>query len=152
MFILYSIILSGLKWIVNVPGAVLSLVLSVCCLVVSGHKVRFLENHSVCPLVRIGNPQPSQPQASVSPPPRGESPNSNDWRKSLALCLLCVRVYCMANPVLHPKNQDLLSSIHLLYLAVASLSTSNSFWRWFFSSKKALIFLHTTFPHFWISN
>ncbi len=54
------------------------------------------------------------------------------------------------NPTI--KNQAPLSSIHVLYLAVASLSTSSSFWRWFFSSKKALIFLHTTFPHFLIAN
>ncbi len=61
----------------------------------------YLEYHSVCPLVRIGTTHPLLPQASVSlprnqrggahsPAVRGwERPNSDDWRKSLALCLLC---------------------------------------------------------------
>ncbi len=55
----------------------------------------YLEYHSVCPLVKIGTPHPSLPQTSVSPPePNGEgahshavegveSPNSDNWRKSL---------------------------------------------------------------------
>ncbi len=61
--------------------------------------------HSVSPLVGSGNPPPPLQQASVCtihPPlpkrdvthsPTGEgggvSPNSDDWRKSLALCILC---------------------------------------------------------------
>ncbi len=67
------------------------------------HKVNiYLEYHSVCPLVRIGTTPPPLSQASVSSPwnkGRGEdspmrmrwrgSPNSEDWRKSLALCQLC---------------------------------------------------------------
>jgi hypothetical protein len=67
--------------------------------------------HSVCPLVRFGTPRPlSRQRVCTSPPPlepkeggtifpehtchggsgwgRG-STNSDDWRKSLALCLLC---------------------------------------------------------------
>ncbi len=74
-----------------------------CCV----HKVLiYKEHHSVCPLVGIGTPPTPFPQASVpSPPPtpdqrvggggtrlrlrRWGSPNSDDWRKSLALCLLC---------------------------------------------------------------
>ncbi len=35
-----------------------------------------------------GSPTPLSP-ASVSLPPEPESPNSDDLRKSLALCLLC---------------------------------------------------------------
>jgi hypothetical protein len=60
-----------------------------------------LEYHSVCPLVGTGTPPPPLLQASV--PPRNQrgrvhtrqrvrgwgSPNSDDWSKSLALCLLC---------------------------------------------------------------
>ena len=44
------------------------------------HKVHiYLENQSVCPLVRIGTPHPLS---------RKRVP-SDDWRKSLAFCLLC---------------------------------------------------------------
>ncbi len=72
-------------------------------LVTVQHKVRIYEEyHSVSPLVGIGTlPTPLSP-ASVPLPPEpggGEhtrlpvrgwgSPNSDDWRKSLALCLLC---------------------------------------------------------------
>jgi hypothetical protein len=68
------------------------------------HKVRiYKEYHSVCPLVGIGTlPTHLSPLASeCTPPPRTwggtHSPavrgwwslNSDDWRKSLALCLLC---------------------------------------------------------------
>ncbi len=52
----------------------------------------------VCPFVRIGNPTPSPTIVSL-PDQRGVhtclrvrgwgSPNSDDWRKSLVLCLLC---------------------------------------------------------------
>ncbi len=66
----------------------------------------YLEYHSVCPLVGIGTPHPPLPPSECVPPlnQRGEghtclwvrvwrSPNSDDWRKILALCLLCgVRV------------------------------------------------------------
>jgi hypothetical protein len=58
--------------------------------------------HSVCPLVVIGTLPPPLSPASVPLPPepgggghtglraRGwGNPNSHDWRKSLALCLLC---------------------------------------------------------------
>jgi hypothetical protein len=63
----------------------------------------YLEYHSVCPLVGIGTP-PSLSRQRVPPPPgtkggrhtrlrvseRGVSiRSSEDWRKSLALCLLC---------------------------------------------------------------
>jgi hypothetical protein len=68
----------------------------------SDHKVQiYLEYHSVCSLVGIGIPPPTLPQAIVSSPlnQKGEtdspcrgmmewgSPKSDDWRKSLALCL-----------------------------------------------------------------
>ncbi len=70
------------------------------------HKVHiiYLEYHSVCPLVGIGTPPPLPlPLTSVLSPRtiRGDgvhprlrvrgwgSPNSDDWRESLALCLLC---------------------------------------------------------------
>jgi hypothetical protein len=67
------------------------------------HNVRiYKEYHRVYPLVGIGTlPTPLSP-ASVSLPPEAGggghtrqrargwgSPNSDDWRKSLALCLLC---------------------------------------------------------------
>jgi hypothetical protein len=65
------------------------------------HKVCiYTEYHSVSPVVGIGTLSP----ASVPPPPKSRgrgghtrlrvrgwgSPNSDDWRKSSALCLLCV--------------------------------------------------------------
>ncbi len=72
------------------------------------HKVLvhiYLESHSVCdlcPLVRIETPSPPLPLASEFPPTKGGGqtlacgwgggaggPNSDDWRKSLVLCLLC---------------------------------------------------------------
>jgi hypothetical protein len=67
------------------------------------HKVLiYKEHHSVCPFVGIGTLPPLLSPASVPLPPvqRGGgharlrvggwgSPNSDDWRKSLALCLLC---------------------------------------------------------------
>jgi hypothetical protein len=78
--------------------------------VLSVHKVRiFTEYHSVCPLVGIGTlppPPPLSPASGHLPPgnnggwgrhtrPRlrsWASPKSDDLRKSLALCLLCVSV------------------------------------------------------------
>ncbi len=68
-----------------------------------GHKVRiYKEYHSVCPLVGIGTLPTHLSPASVPLPPepgggghnrlraRGWGrPNSDDLRKSLALCLLC---------------------------------------------------------------
>jgi len=58
----------------------------------------YLEYHSISALVRIGTPTPS-PASECVPPPRvgthssaGEcvgGPNSDDWRKSLLLCLPC---------------------------------------------------------------
>ncbi len=61
--------------------------------------------HSVCPSLELGLPQPLSRQR-VCPTPRtkgwgahwpaakgvGGSPNADDWRKSLALCLLCERM------------------------------------------------------------
>jgi hypothetical protein len=74
----------------------------------NSHKVGY---HIVCPLVDIWDPPTPLPLANV-PPPRNlrgggytlaclgggggwGSPNSDDWRKSLALCLLCA---CMHSP------------------------------------------------------
>jgi hypothetical protein len=65
--------------------------------------LNYIEYHSVCPLLGIGTPPLPLPQASVpfSPNQRGGgrhirlrvrgwgSPNSDDARKNLALCLLC---------------------------------------------------------------
>jgi hypothetical protein len=71
----------------------------------------FLEYHSVCPLVGIRTPLPPLPQASV-PPSQGtktgvghirlrvrgwRSPNSDDWRKSLAHSVYLVP---LTNPLL----------------------------------------------------
>jgi len=76
--------------------------------VVSGYKVRiYKEYHSVCSLVGIGTlPTPLSPASLLLPPEPGGGrghtrlrvggwggPNSDDWRKSLALCLLCVSGY-----------------------------------------------------------
>jgi hypothetical protein len=59
-----------------------------------------IEYHNVCPIVP-GPPTPSPASECVHPPeskdkgthsPAGEvvgGPNSDDWRKSLVLCLLC---------------------------------------------------------------
>jgi hypothetical protein len=69
----------------------------------STHKVRtFKEYHSVRPSSKLGLSQPlSRQQVCPSPPESGGgghtrrgvrgwgSPNSDDWRKSLVLCLLC---------------------------------------------------------------
>ncbi len=66
----------------------------------------YMEYHSVCPRVGIGIPQtpsecvpiPAEPKlrgGGKAHSPEGEgvgSPNSNDWRKSVALCLLCCRI------------------------------------------------------------
>ncbi len=63
----------------------------------------YTEHHSVCPLVGIGTPPTPLLQAIVPPPPNQRvggwaqspagggwgSPDSDDWRKSLVLCLLC---------------------------------------------------------------
>ncbi len=61
--------------------------------------ILYLEYHSVCPFVRIGSAHPP-PASECVPPfnlrggqhsPAGEGmggPNSDDWRESLALCLL----------------------------------------------------------------
>jgi hypothetical protein len=58
------------------------------------HKVRiYKEYNSVCPLVGIGSSPTPRPQASVPPHTRlrarSWSPNSDDLRKSFALCLHC---------------------------------------------------------------
>jgi hypothetical protein len=62
--------------------------------------VQFVPQSSVCPLVGIGTLPPTLSPASVPLPPEPKgggdtlscgwgSPNSDDWRKSLSLCLLC---------------------------------------------------------------
>ncbi len=57
---------------------------------------KYLEYHSVCPLVGIGPPHPLSPKtrgggySTRSPACEGvRRPNSDDWRDSLVLCLLC---------------------------------------------------------------
>jgi hypothetical protein len=62
----------------------------------------YLEYQSVCPLVRIGSLRPSPASECVIPGTKGEGgntrlrvrgwgggANSDDWRDSLAHCLLC---------------------------------------------------------------
>ncbi len=65
--------------------------------------ILYREYQSVCSFVRIGSAHPHLPPASVCPLPRGTKgegqhslageeaggANSDDWRESLALCLLC---------------------------------------------------------------
>jgi hypothetical protein len=67
------------------------------------HKLRiFKEYHSVCPLVGMGTlPTPLSPASVPLPPERGGwgRPNSDDWRKSLALCLLCELTLCLYDQV-----------------------------------------------------
>ncbi len=69
------------------------------------HKVHiYKEYHSVCPIVGIGTLPPLLSRLRVCPSPRNqrvgvgshslrvrswEGPNSDEWRKRLALCLLC---------------------------------------------------------------
>ncbi len=70
-----------------------------------GGIIQYLEYHSVSPFVRFGSPAPFFPLASVSPllnqgggdntrsRVRGQGrggAHSDDWRESLALCLLCM--------------------------------------------------------------
>ncbi len=63
----------------------------------------YVEYHIACPLVRTGTPHPISPECAPPPPePKGEGthspacqgmggggPNSDGWRKSVVLCLLC---------------------------------------------------------------
>jgi hypothetical protein len=60
----------------------------------------FTEYHSVCSFFRIGTPHPLSRKRVCSPLPRSQrggghtrlrvrGPNSDDWRKSQALCLPC---------------------------------------------------------------
>jgi hypothetical protein len=81
------------------------------------HKVRHipLETHSVCPLVRIGTlPPPSRVPpgtkgGTLSAAGEGEGgPNSDDWRKSLALCLLCAVE--AVNDVAYRLSKELLAT------------------------------------------
>jgi hypothetical protein len=80
-----------------------NVILSVSCDRMGIILYRYLEYQSVCPFGRNGSHIPPFPQASVSPSPwnqrggrqhslAGEEAvgaNSDDWRESLALCLLC---------------------------------------------------------------
>ncbi len=73
--------------------------------------------HSVCPLVRIGPPTPLSCKR-MSPPPtkRGGntrlrvrgwgSQNSEEWRKNLALCLLCAQHYVSSTSLQKPHFVD----------------------------------------------
>ncbi len=95
------------------------------------HKVliyTYIEHHSVCPLVGIGTPPTPLSQAMPSLPDQMDvehtrprlrgwgSPNSDDWRKSLALCLLCAVHLLVSNPTPHnlaltPRSMQNLSII-----------------------------------------
>jgi hypothetical protein len=75
------------------------------CEFLDGHKHKvhiYLEYHSVCSLVRIGTTPTPSPAGECAPHRNqkggdtlGEvgGPNSDDWRKSLALYLLCEDPY-----------------------------------------------------------
>jgi hypothetical protein len=65
------------------------------------HKTHiYLEYHSICPLVEIVPPSPASECAPPTESKGGDtlacgergagSPNSDDWRESLVICLLCV--------------------------------------------------------------
>ncbi len=102
------------------------------------HKVHiYLEYQSVCPLVRIGTLHPPLPPASESLPPepkegehtrlrvrRWGGPNSDDWRKSLALCLLCVP-NCI--PHLKEMSNHLKCVTRLIRFAVKKWRSGNFF-------------------------
>jgi hypothetical protein len=74
------------------------------------HIYEYLEYHSVCPFVRIGTPSTPSPASESARPPgtkwgtysaAGEGlggPNSDDWRKGLVICLLCV-LYYLKEPI-----------------------------------------------------
>jgi hypothetical protein len=62
----------------------------------------YIEHHSVCPLSELGPPNPSPPSECGPPRTKGwggghnrlrlrgwRSPNSDDWRNCITLCLLC---------------------------------------------------------------
>jgi hypothetical protein len=68
--------------------------------------ILYLENQSLCPFFRIGSPSPLSASecGPLSLEPKGGNTrfrvsggggggNSEDWRESLALCLLCVTAY-----------------------------------------------------------
>ncbi len=93
------------------------------------HKLHiYIEYHRVCPRVGIGDLPLPLPQASVLLPPepkRGHTrlrvrgwgcPNSNDWRKSLALCLLCA------------PTQTHLGSPQLLSVYIHTAPSTDNFW------------------------
>jgi hypothetical protein len=69
---------------------------------------KYLEYHSACPLVQIETPHPLSRKRVCPPPPGtkgrthspsgegvGGDPNSDDWKKNLALSLLCDCMYCV---------------------------------------------------------
>ncbi len=73
----------------------------------------YLDYNSTCTLVRFGSPPPPLSPASVPPPPGtkvggthspvgegsgGRGSQSDDWRKSLTLCLICGMRYYSASP------------------------------------------------------
>jgi hypothetical protein len=92
---------------------------------VHAYKVHiYLEYHSVCPLVRIGIGTPTTP----SPASEGEgvhtrlrargwgSPNSDDWRKGLALCLCS----CLAIPLQYTTVNKTIELKYFCYTAAYS--------------------------------
>jgi hypothetical protein len=93
------------------------------------HKVRiYKEYHSVCPLVRIGTPPTPLSPATVPLPPepggrhtrvrvRGWGSHNSDYRKSLALCLLC-GVHSTAIC----KEEQQTNGSHALFILLISLN------------------------------
>jgi hypothetical protein len=64
------------------------------------YSIQFVEYQSVCPFVGIGAPPPRKRERLPPWTQRGEEqhsfavegvggPNSNDWKESLLLCILC---------------------------------------------------------------
>jgi hypothetical protein len=87
-----------------------------------GRNTKYIyENNSICPFVRIGTPPPP-----LHPEPKGGhtclwvrrgwggGPNSDDWRKSLALCVLCGKdcVYIIEYEVGGDSKHRLLGNLY----------------------------------------
>ncbi len=112
------------------------------------HKVRtYKEYHSVCLLIGIGTlPTPlSRASVPLPPEPRGGhtrlrvrgwgSPNSDDWRKSLSLCLLCGPTFICNTSVLFCYFQSLKTLTEYILLGAHELRARRTMCKSVFFSK-----------------